>query len=83
MGKTKRQVVGSVCKAKDASKPDYVKMRDGRIFRLESPKFQLENLNKAVRDGKLSEEVAQSIRERIEKIPAFVRFEMVELTDAE
>ena len=80
--KLKRNQVGSVCKSKDAGQPDYIKMRDGKTYRLESAKFQLESLNKAVEAGKLSEDVASQIRERIQKIPDWVRFEIVELVEA-
>lgn len=84
MAKKKRQVVGSVCKSKNEGEPDYIKMRDGgKVYRLESPKYQLANLEKAVSEGKLSEDIAQKVRERISKIPSWVRFEMVELVDAE
>ena len=75
----KRVVVGSICKNKDPSKPDYVKMRDGKYYNLESKKYQLDSLNKAVAEGKLSEDMGDKIRERIEKTPEFVRFELVEL----
>lgn len=83
MSKKRRQVVGSVCKAKDGG-VDYIKMRDsGKIYRLESAKTQSESLEKAVAAGKLSEEIAEKVRERIKKIPEWVRFELVELVDAE
>lgn len=79
--KLRRQVVGSVCKSKDGG-PDYIKMRDsGKVYRLESAKQQLDNLEKAVAEGKLSEDIATKVRERIEKIPAWVRFELVELVE--
>ena len=81
MAKLKRVSVGSVLKSKEAGKPDYIKMRDGKIYRLESQKTQLESLEKAVAEGKLTGEVAESIRERINKIPAFVRFEIIELVE--
>lgn len=83
MAKSKRSVVGSVCKSKDAGKPDYIKVRDdmtlrkGQILRLESKKYQLESLQGAVAAGKLSNELGEKIRERIEKIPDWVRFEIV------
>lgn len=81
MAKKKRNVVGSVLKSKDGG-PDYIKMKDGKVYRLESQKTQLESLNAAVAAGKLSEDVASKVRERIEKLPPFVRFEIVELVDA-
>ena len=89
MAKSKRSVVGSVCKSKDAGKPDYIKVRDdltlrkGQILRLESKKFQLDSLQGAVTAGKLSGELAEKIRERIEKIPDWVRFEIVAVENVE
>jgi hypothetical protein len=82
--KLKRQVVGSVYKAKEAGQVDYIKMREGdKYYRLESPKYQLDSLEKAVSEGKLSEDLAQKVRDRISKIPDFVRFELVELVEQE
>lgn len=89
MAKSKRSVVGSVCKSKDSGKPDYIKVRDdlslrkGQILRLESKKYQLESLQGAVSAGKLSSELGEKIRERIEKIPDWVRFEIVAVESAE
>lgn len=79
--KLKRQVVGSVCKAKEAGQVDYIKMRDGKFYRLESAEFQSKSLEGAVAAGKLSEEIAEKVRERIAKIPTWVRFELVELVE--
>lgn len=79
--KLKRQVVGSVCKPKQEGQVDYIKMRDGKIYRLESAKYQLSQLENAVSQGKLSEEIAEKVRERIGKIPEWVRFELVELVE--
>jgi hypothetical protein len=89
MAKAKRSVVGSVCKSKDSGKPDYIKVRDdlslrkGQILRLESKKYQLDSLQNAVTAGKLSSELGEKIRERIEKIPDWVRFEIVAVEAAE
>ena len=55
----------------------------GKTFRLESAKYQLESLERAVSAGKLSEDVADKVRERIEKIPPYVLFELVELVEQE
>jgi hypothetical protein len=87
MAKMNRRVIGSVVKAKDAGKPDYIKVRDdvvlkkGQVLRLESAKFQLDSLLGAVQAGKVSEDLGEKIKERIEKIPAFVRFEIVMLEE--
>lgn len=84
-GKYKRTVVGSVCKPKEAGKPDYIKMREdvsfkkGDILRLESKKFQLDSLDQAVASGKLTGELAAKRKESIEKLPEWVRFEVVRL----
>ena len=95
MAKSKRTVVGSVCKSKDSGKPDYLVLRGqtadslakallsadkskGLTLKLESKKFQLESLDSAVANGKLSGDLADKIKsERIEKIPEWVRFEIV------
>ena len=89
MAKLKRNVVGSVYKPKPdpaTGKPkpnsvDYIKMRDGKTYRLESAAYQLKSLEDAVKAGKLSEDVAEQVRERINKTPDFVRFEIVELVE--
>lgn len=81
----KRNVIGSVVKSKpdDQGKvgPDYIKMRDGKTYRLESKAFRLAELQKAVANGKLSAEVGEEIQKNIEKTPDFVRFEIVEYVD--
>jgi len=83
MAKKKRVQVGSVMKSKNAGEPDYIKMRDGKTYRLESKKSQLDSLYKAVAENKLSPEIAEKVEERINKIPDFVRFEIIDLVDAE
>jgi len=86
MSKYKRFVVGSVCKAKDAGKPDYIKMgadinlKKGDILNLESAKAQLESLEASMANGKLSAELGAKIKERLEKIPSFVRFQIVKIS---
>jgi len=89
MAKSKRTVVGSVCKSKDSGKPDYIKVRDdvvlkkGQVLRLESKKFQLDSLQGAVTAGKVSADLSEKIKERIEKIPEWVRFEIIALDTQE
>lgn len=80
--KLKRQQVGSFCKAKDNDKPPYIKMRDGKVYRVESAKYQLKALEDAVAQGKVSEETAEKVRDRISKIPEWVLGEVVELVEA-
>lgn len=82
MAKTTRKVIGSVCKGRE-NKPPYIKIRDGislkkdQIVRLESKKVQLESLEGAVSAGKISPDLGEKIKERIENIPEFVLFELV------
>jgi hypothetical protein len=53
----------------------------GGSLKLESRKYQLANLELAVKDGKLSGEVATKVKERIEKIPEYVRCEVILLLE--
>lgn len=75
----KRREVGSVVKGRDG-KPDYIKMsqdvtlKKGQFLNLESKAKQLENLQNAVASGKLSADLGEQIKERIERTPDFVRF---------
>lgn len=81
MAKKKRVQVGSVCKSKKEGEPDYIKMRDGKTYRLESASYQLKSLEDAVAQGKLSEDIAEKVRARIAQMPSFVRFELVEYVE--
>lgn len=92
-----RKTVGSILKSKETGKPDYLKLRadmkdtllkavagmgeKGLALRLESKKQQLESLEGAVAAGKLSGDNAEKARERINKIPDFVRFEVILLEE--
>lgn len=89
MAKFKRRTIGSVVKARDGGS-DYIQIRKdltepvvlkaGQSLRLESAEAQSLGVTKALQEGKLSEENARKALERIQKIPVFVRFEIVELT---
>lgn len=74
--------MGSVVKSKDKSQPDYIKIKSditlkaGTILNLESKSAQLERLDAAEKNGKLSADMASEIRERVNKMPDFVRFEI-------
>lgn len=76
--KFKRRNVGSVIKSSDPDKSNYIKvnedinLRKGQFLSVESKKFQLSSLEKAIKAGKLSEEAGLKARARIEKIPDFV-----------
>lgn len=82
----KRVKVGSVLKSKDTTQPDYIKidndvtLKKGDILNLESKKSKLVQLEKNIEAGKLSGDLADKIREGIEKMPDFVRFEIVKVT---
>lgn len=82
----KRKQIGSVLKSKDVSQPDYIKitedivLKKGDILNLESKKSKLASLDKNIENGKLSGDLADKIREVIEKMPDFVRFEIVKVT---
>lgn len=88
MKMAKRRVLGSVCKSKEPSKPPYLKLKEavtlqaGQVIRVESAKFQLESLERAVAEGKLSGDLAEKVRERIQKIPDWVIGEAVVFDDS-
>ena len=83
--KKKRKVVGSFYKSKEADRPPYLKMKESvtlakdSVVRVESKKFQLESLERAVSSGKLSGELVEKIRDRIDAIPDFVLGELIVL----
>jgi hypothetical protein len=49
----------------------------GLYLNLESKQSQLESIERAVENGTLTEENAAASRERVEKMPDFVRFNIV------
>lgn len=81
--KYKRTVVGSVVKNRDTSKPDYIQigtdvaLKKGTYLNLESKAFQLQSVASILETGKMSPENAEKAKERINKIPDFVRFQIV------
>lgn len=54
--------------------------KKGDYLNLETKAEQLKNLNEAASAGKISEANAEKARERIEKIPDFVIFEVYQLS---
>lgn len=87
MAKYSRNQVGSVLKAKDGG-ADYIKigkndvvLKAGSTLRLESQKSQLASLEAAYKAEKLSKEIYEQAKARIEKMPTFVRFEIIQLTE--
>ena len=86
MAKWKRTKVGSVLKDKNDPKKFYIKFNKECNFNqndclsLESKEDQLSSLEDAFAAGKLKdEEMVNEIRERIQKIPDFVEFEMIKV----
>lgn len=82
----KYRTIGSVCKRKDGNGThikisEDVTLKKGEYINLESKVKQLEKLDKAQGEGKISEENAEKARERINKIPDFVMFELIRKTD--
>jgi hypothetical protein len=87
----RRLNIGNVYKSKDPSKADYIQinkalkeaivLQPGQYISVESKAYQKASLERAVADGKLSEENAEKARARIEKIPDFVRGELILLSE--
>ena len=81
----KREVVGKVLKGKEG-KGDYiqvardVQLKKDEYLNLESKSTQLARIEELVETGKMGAEAAEAARERINKIPDFVRFEIVKVT---
>lgn len=86
MAKKRKVTIGSVVKGRDG-KADYIKingdhvLNNGQFLNLESKQSQLESLDKALAEGKLTEEIVDTMRERIEKIPDFVRFSVTTMVE--
>jgi hypothetical protein len=89
--KYKRTVLGSVVKSKTEGKADYIKigtdvvLKKDEYINLEGEKFQLDGIKSAVESGKMSPEIAEKAKERINKVPwiskpdGFVRFQLVKV----
>ena len=90
----KRIKVGSVNKAKEKGKPDYIQIsayqvaelkkvlntlgdKDTLYINLESKASQLASLEAAAESGKLSADYVEKQKGFVEKIPDFVRFELI------
>lgn len=85
-GKLKREVIGSFLKARDPEKqPPYIKIKNDVVFkandivRVENKAFQLQSIASAVENGKLSPEIAEKAKERINNMKEFVIAELVVL----
>lgn len=82
--------IGSIVKNKDKSKPDYISVRKGytllvkddkgetytlgQYINLENKKTLLESAERLEENG--NDNVAARLRERAERLPEFVRFEL-------
>ena len=81
----KRLKIGAVLKSKDTTQPDYIKidqditLKKGDILNLESKKSRLAQVEKSLAEGKLTDEVADKIKEEIDKMPEFVRFNIIKV----
>ena len=81
----KRINLGGVSNSKNEGGSKFIKvyikepvtLKSGDYITLETPEEQLASLEAAVEAGKLSEEVAEKIRARIEKLPHFVIAEAI------
>lgn len=84
--KLKRVKVGAIVKGREG-KPDYLKVygdhviKDGQYLNLESKAQQLANLEQALANKKLSADVVEAMKAKVNKIPDFVRFEVVTLVE--
>jgi len=86
-GKWTREKLGSVLKDKKDETKFYVKFNkncsfnEGDCVNLESKKQQLDSIDDAVSAGRLTDEtMVNEIKERINKIPDFVKFEIVKVS---
>ena len=83
----KRLKVGSVLKSKEAGQMDYIKidadviLKKGDLLSLESKKSKIEGLKKAIESGKLTGEYADKLMAEAERIPDFVRFQIIKLNN--
>lgn len=81
----KRTVVANVCKDPKDDKKSYIKFKQDVTFKagdtlnLESAKEQMKNLETAIAEGKVSEDFGEKLKERIERIPDWIRFEVIRL----
>ena len=87
----KRTVIGSLMKSKDEKKSDYIQidkrltspivLQPGQTISFESKAFKLKSLQAAGASGKLTGELLEKLLEQANKMPDFVRGELVLLSD--
>ena len=77
-----RKTVGSIVKGLNG-KPDYIKMSNdvnlkrGEFLNLESKATQIASIQEGITAGRIAQEKGDAMLERANKIPDFVRFEIV------
>lgn len=81
----KREKVGSILKSKNQGEPDYIQiskdiaLKKGDYLSLESKSSKIKGIKAGLESGKLSEEFGNKLLEEAEKIPEFVRFEIIKV----
>jgi CRISPR/Cas system-associated endoribonuclease Cas2 len=77
----KRFYFGKILKGAEG-KPDFlvidkdITLKEGQFVNLESKKQRLDDLQESVSNGRLSEETASSLREKVNKLSDRVRFSL-------
>jgi len=83
-----RKKVGAIKKSKNPGESDYIELfrsivvpEGKKVFlNLESKKSKIDGINKALKDGKITEDYAKKQLEYANEIPDFVRFEIIQTT---
>lgn len=90
MAKTFYNKIGAVLKSKNPGDSDYIKIGDkdvvlkaGTTLRLDSKAGQIKSLEAAYKAEKLSKENYEKAKARIDKIPEWVRFDVVQVVKNE
>lgn len=88
-GKYSRRTVGTVYVSKIDGQSDYLQFklpegesltfRNGDKLQVETKSYRLSNIKNSLREGRLSPEVADKLLQNTEKMPEFVRAEVVQL----
>lgn len=90
MGRYARRRVGTIYVSKIPGQSDYLKFslppgetlefRDGDKLQVESKSYRLTNAELGVKEGRIDAEFGAQLREKAEKMPDFVRAEVVLLS---
>lgn len=88
MAKKQYKQIGAIFKSKEAGKPDYVKIGDkdvllkaGSYLNLESKASRIAGIEAAVAAKKMSTETAESLKASANKMPDFIRFNLVQVVE--